>query len=236
MKFHVPFRARPTRAPWSSIFCLLALTVLASCKSNVGGAPPLAPFPWPPPVASDRVTLPLNLGGPGLETAGQVDKRIVSALDSAGYVQRAYYAVPNGYAIVTRVEQIEKDGRTEPPPYRFSDEIPPPNSLTGYLSGLFASRPGYYRIIVFVVTNVSVDDKAPPMSEEDARRFLSGTAALPSTVAAQPLPPSTRITALIYEYQKSSADTKSTAVPIQSTVTAKVHLQQAGLWPLLSTP
>jgi hypothetical protein len=57
---------------------------------------------------------------------------------------------------------------------RFSDEIPPPNSLTGYLSRLFASRPGYDRIIVFVVTNVSVDDKAPPLSEEDARRFLAG--------------------------------------------------------------
>lgn len=119
---------------------------------------------------------------------------------------------------------------------RFSDEIPPPNSLTGYLSGLFTSRPGYYRIIVFVVTNVSVDDKAPPMSEEDARRFLAGAATLPFTVAAQPLPPSTRITALIYEYQKSNADTKSTTIPIQSTVTAKVHLQQAGLWPSLSTP
>jgi hypothetical protein len=165
-----------------------------------------------------------------------VDQKIVSALDRTGYVQRAYYAVPNGYALVTRVEQIEKDGSSMPPPYRFSDQIPPPNSLTRYLAGLFTSRPGYYRIIVFVATDVPFNDTAPPLREEEARQFLSGPATLPPSVTVQSLSPATKITALIYEYQKSSADGKSPAAPIHSTVEAKVHLQQAGLWQLLNTP
>jgi hypothetical protein len=105
-------------------------------------------------VASDRVTIPLSLGGSGIKTAGEL--------------QRAYYAVPNGYAIVTRVEQIRKDGKSEPPPYRFSDEIPPPRDLQGYLAGLFTSRPGYYRIIVFIATNVAFNDTAQPLSEYEA--------------------------------------------------------------------
>lgn len=213
---------------------LFAVFYAIGCK-----APPqsnLAVFPWPPPIASDRVALSLNIGSPGLRTVGELDQMILSALDRRGYVQRAHYAVPNGYALVTRVEQIRKDGTSEPVPYRFSDQIPPPNSLAGYLAGLFTSRPGYYRIIVFVATDVPFNDTGPPLGEDYAKQLLHGPATLPAAVATQRLPPATKVTVLIYEYQKSSADGTSQATPIQSTVEAKVHLQQAGLWQLLNTP
>ena len=219
---------------WTSTVCLFGLILAIGCK--VASRPTLTAFPWPPPIASNRVELPLKVGGPGLSTAGQLDQKILSALDRMGYVQRAHYAVPNGYALVTRVEQIEKDGTSELGPYRFSDQIPPPHSLTSYLSGLFTSRPGYYRTIVFVATDTPFNDTAPPLREEDAGKLLDGAAILPADVAAQQLPPATKITALIYEYQKSSSDGTAPATAIQSTVAAKVHLERAGLWQLLTTP
>jgi hypothetical protein len=234
MNFRSCFSAKLNHALRDSALCLLALASLIGCK--ISDKSKHAAFPWPPPTASDRITLPLSVGGPGLKTAGELDQRILSALDRAGYVQRAHYAVPNGYVLVTRAEQIEKDGSSAPSPYRFSDQIPPPHSLTNYLAGLFTSRPGYYRIIVFVATAVPFNDTAPPLREDEARQFLLGPATLPAAVAAQQLSPATKVTALIYEYQKSGTDASSPATPIHSTVEAKVHLQQAGLWKSLSAP
>ena len=194
----------------------------------------LPPFPWPPPQASARVTVPLI---PSLRehVVGDMDRRILSALDAMGYVQRAHYWVPDGYALVTRVEQIERNGRPRPMPYRFSAQLPPPDSLKDYFAGLFTSPPGYFRIIVFVVTDIEFNDTAAPLGEPEATGLLErGPAVLPPAIADRPLPLKTKCTALIYEYQKSSVDTGSAAVPIQSTVDAVTHLRQAGLWQLLS--
>jgi hypothetical protein len=185
---------------------------------------------------SDRVVIPLTLGGPGLRKMGDVDKKILSALTQMGYVKRAHYSVPNGYVLITRVEQINKNGVAKPPPYRFSDHLPDPHSVTGYLDGLFTSPPGYFRIIAFVVTNVDFNDTGAPLNEADADRLLQGPPALPGPIAARPLPPGTVVTALIYEYQKTSVDQHSPAVPIVSTVSAQTHLERAGLWQLLSNP
>lgn len=193
-------------------------------------------FPWPPPQASARVTLPMTPGTAGMKQMGDVDQRILTALDQMGYAERSHYWVPGGYALVTRVEQIDKNGRPKPMPYRFSGQLPPPDGIMSYFAGLFTSPPGYFRIIVFVVTNASFNDTSAPLGEADALRLLSaGPAMLPPGFASNPVPADTKITALIYEYQKSTADLTSPAVPIQSTVDAATHLQQAGLWQFFST-
>ena len=200
-------------------------------------APPSLPrFPWPPPVASDRIVIPLTLGGPGLKKMGDVDEKILSALTKMGYVQRAHYPVPNGFVLISRVEQIDKNGVAKPPPDRFSDRLPGPHSLKSYFDGAFTSPPGYFRIVAFVVTPVDFNDIGAPLSEADAHGLLQGPPALPGPIAARPLPPRTVVTALIYEYQKTSVDQNSPAVPIVSTVSAQTHLERAGLWQLLSNP
>jgi hypothetical protein len=176
----------------------------------------------------------MSLGEPGLKNMGEVDAKILSALTQMGYVQRAHYWVPDGFVLVSRVEQIKKNGIALREPYRFSDSLPPPDSLTSYLGGLFTSPPGYFRIIAFVVTKVDFNDTSNPLDEVEAFNLLHGPAALPASVAIKPVPQKTRVTALIYEYQKSSVDENSRAVPIHSTVPAQTHLERAGLWELLS--
>ena len=215
-----------------------ATTLVTISLPAVPSAPPpaLPPFAWPPPRASVRVTIPLALGGPGLRRMGELDKKILSALTQMGYVQRAHYSVPNGYVLITRVEQIGENGVAKPEPYRFSDSLPAPDSVKDYLGGLFTSRPGYFRIIAFVVTNVPFNDIGHTLNEADASALLNGPAVLPGPIAAKPLLPKTVVTALIYEYQKTSVDRDSPAVPIHSAVSAQTHLERAGLWQLLSNP
>lgn len=212
-------------------------TVTVVAPEAAAAAPPELPqFPWPPPLASDRVVIPLTLGGPGLKKMGDVDRKILSALTRMGYVQRAHFAVPNGYILITRVEQIDKNGVAVPQPNRFSDRLPSPNSVTSYLDGLFTARPGYFRIIAFVVTNADFNDTGAPLNEADAFKLLQGPPVLPATIAAKPVPSQTVVTALIYEYQKTSVDPDSSPIAIHSTVSAQTHLERAGLWQLLSNP
>ena len=80
------------------------------------------------------------------------------------------------------------------------------------------------------------NDPGEPLNEADAERLLQGPPALPGPIAARPLPPRTVVTALIYEYQKTTVDQNSPAVPIVGTVSAQTHLERAGLWQLLSNP
>ncbi len=196
----------------------------------------LPPFPWPPPMASSRIEIPMNLGSAGLKTNGQVDTRILAALTQKGYVQRAHYAVPNGFVLITRLEQINSQGIALNEPYRFSGSLPPPASLSSYLTGLFTSPPGYFRIIAFVITNADFNDVGNPLDEAAALDLLNGPAALPGPFATRALPSGAKLTALIYEYQKASTSQSSRAIPIHATVPAVTHLQRAGLWQLLVTP
>ena len=75
-------------------------------------AAPLPEFPWPPPPPSATAEIrceQLRLKT-RLTSFGDVDRRLSEALDANGYCERRYYAVPDGFALVTRIEQINDDG------------------------------------------------------------------------------------------------------------------------------
>ena len=60
-------------------------------------------FPWPPPMASTIMNIDdaaLRIAGDST-TLGHVDERLVQALNAAGYVEKSYFAVPDGFALVT---------------------------------------------------------------------------------------------------------------------------------------
>jgi prepilin-type N-terminal cleavage/methylation domain-containing protein len=69
-------------------------------------------FPWPPPRASafDIVPRDLLLGEKEAPLLGEVDVALDSAFRQAGYVEKSYYSVPSGFAIASRLEQINQDG------------------------------------------------------------------------------------------------------------------------------
>jgi len=197
----------------------------------------LPDFPWPPPTPSDRMLLPRagfarGLGAnPSLSDAAG---RLTDALQQAGYSQYSFYGAPGGFALVARLERIRPDGTPEPEAQRFA---PPsasaPFSLGSYLKQLFIAPEGYYRLIVFVVTdNVVVTHGAAPTAATTEAWLRNGADRLPPAYATLPFTKAHEVDALIYEFRKQGKGPATALLP--SPLDARAHLQKAGLYSLLA--
>lgn len=198
-------------------------------------APPSIPeFPWPPPAASARQVIPPDVlaGGHRLSRLGDVDAVLSEALELTGYAEKSYWAVPKGFAVATRLEQIEANGKSRPPPARWSAEMPRltgPFSLGAYLRALFTAEPGYYRIVVFIVTEASFSEAEESISAEEARSWgAHGLKALPDSIAARAYHAGVVCTAMIYQFERRPGRQAEPLVP--SPLDARAHLVQSGLW------
>ncbi|HZW82459.1 MAG TPA: hypothetical protein VFF14_03430 [Candidatus Deferrimicrobium sp.] len=200
-------------------------------------ASPLLPeFPWPPPKPSTIAYLTLGSlrqkAGTGL-TFHDVDARISQALATAGYDEKSYYGVPNGFAIVTRLEQMNLDGSPE-----YSDRwvasLSPVTltrfSLAKYLEALFGVPKGHYRIFVFIITSDIVIQSGTPVTQGEAQNwFVEGANKLPSDMETLPYTNEHTTTVYIYEFVQSGVGANANQ-NIPSSVTGKQHLERAGLW------
>jgi hypothetical protein len=152
--------------------------------------PRLQLFPWPPPapstfavISSERI---LNSGALArAPTFSGIDSGLRSALRAAGGAEASYYAVPQGYAMVTRLESIESNGALKPEAERWgqSSLLPSDFSLVSYLKLLFLAPQGHYRLIVFVVTAESFSGTKTDVTSDEARMWLTyGENLLPAEV------------------------------------------------------
>lgn len=191
------------------------------------------PMFWPPPQASVQTVVPLPIldsGEPA--TLGNVARQIEAALDETGYYERSYYAVPDGFAIVARIEQIHSDGTPLNPPERWAPEVRPMRrfSLTAYFKALFMSQPGHFRIVAFVVTSRSFTQQGEQIGRQEAQAWLDGGLnMLPSDIGAKPASARHVCTALIYSFEQPGRDFPLRFVD-PSPIPARLHLQRAGLW------
>ena len=216
---------------------------VGALEGSGGSAPPqpaafaLPEFPWPPPTPSDRMLLPRagfarGLGAnPSLSDAAG---RLSDALGQAGYSQYSFYSAPGGFALVARLERIRPDGTPEPEAQRF---VPPsatePFSLGTYLKQLFIAPEGYYRLIVFVVTdNVVVTKGTAPTAAAADIWLRNGADRLPPAYATMPFTKAHEVDALIYEFRKQGKGPATALLP--SPLDARAHLQKAGLYSLLA--
>lgn len=186
-------------------------------------------FPWPPPraSASDMIPRELLVGNATHPTLGTVAQAIDSALQEAGYREKSYYSVPGGFAMASQIEQINQDG--SPKDDRWSLETPPIRkfSLGSYLNALFMARPGYYRVIVFVVTSKAFPQRDVKVTSEESKLWLTrGLNKLPEEIGDQEYSSAHSCTALIYEFKQTG---KHTQLMEPSQITGKTHLEKAGL-------
>jgi hypothetical protein len=154
-----------------------------------------------------------------------VAQRLTSALTRASYVEFTFYSVPNGFALVSRFEQILSDGEPVPGGARY----PPPDgrsplSFEDYIKSLFVAPVGHYRQIVFVATNASFVANGKPMSADVANQLLrNGANRLPAAFNRIFFGTDYAMTPLIYEYQKSGQN--GAMVRMQaSPLTSQSHL------------
>jgi hypothetical protein len=211
----------------------VALSSFPPSSKGAENENPASSFSMPIPSASFRIPDSyVRYPRKWITFYGDVDAIIRFALERSGYDEYAYYSVPGGFALVTRMEQIRKDGSSMPPPQRWivnQKPINPFSDFSHYLSSLDRLNPGYYRVIVFIVSSDSVvTGHAEPKSRDMVKRFEDGVTSLPNNVLDRIYAPGDQCIAVIYEFRKSEKG----AVPDRPSMFGggKLHLEKAGIW------
>lgn len=199
----------------------------------------LPEFPWPPPPWSTRLKLEraVLVAGQYAPTNGSVATRMEQALAANGYTEVSYYAVPDGFAMVTQVERIEANAASAAV-QRWSTQIDPvsliPFNLGAYLKALLGKNGDSFRVIVFTFTPTPFTAGGSPVSPGEAMAWVEkGATALPAFLAAQAYAADTACTALVYEFRISSLGAK---LQRPSEFDGRWHLQAAGILKRLEQP
>jgi hypothetical protein len=222
------------RMSWASIVPIIWL--LGGCYPTVAYSPgrQLPEFPWPPPHASAFQVVPRNLlirQEPS--TLGDIVKHLEDALNSNGYTELSYFAVPRGVAIVTQMEEINEDGTSKQLPDRWAAEVPVRISLSALIRSLFQAKPGRFRIITFIATSVPFAQDTAIVSRDEATDWLSrGANVLPPELSKRSYSSDYNTTAVIYEFEKPTRD-QAAVLAIQGSLTGMTHLEKAGILPAL---
>lgn len=165
-------------------------------------------FPWPPPKESASWIVPSEylLNSQSDSTCFKdVDKKLSSALNATGYYQKCYYSVPAGFAIVTRLERYNEDGSINETDERWDVEYKMESGFNfrNILKAIFTPNPGYFRVIVFIITPntfTTTDDK--PDRDEALSWLNNGVLWLPKYIQIKKFTEEHRCTALIYEFER----------------------------------
>lgn len=194
-------------------------------------------FQWPPPTASAIFVLQhfhQEQLSSHVNNLGDIDQILTQALDETGYYERSYYAVPDGFAVVTRLERIHNDG-TPATNKRWSinDDRIQVLSFSQYLRSLFFADPGLFRVVVFLVTPHPFNQTDRQVSRDEAIEWLSeGFNILPLFVADKRFTREFNVTALVYQFEKK--ENQDPIIMRPSNMTGKKHLQAAGILEFLN--
>jgi hypothetical protein len=211
-------------------------------RGSVGTSSPcaardLAAFPWPnPPAPSDSALIPPYLlwsAGSEGKTLMDVARRLEGSIAAAGYLEPKYLGAGcDGFAIMLDLEQIEADGARKPGAAGFAPSTAEPGfTLAGYLKRLFYAPPGYYRQIVFVVSDQGIAATTPAPTPGELRAIAKdGSAALPPSYGALSFSWKYKVVALVYEFQKGPADGDARQIPPTGRLRAPQHLKNAQLY------
>ena len=111
--------------------------------------------PWQPPSPSTFNILPRNFFEPEGQAVNlrYVDGRLREALIPMGYEELYYYIVPGGFALATRMEQMDSDGTSKKDPPRWSTKVETPLifSVWDYLKILMTPQEGKFRVFLFLL-------------------------------------------------------------------------------------
>ncbi|MCI5195099.1 MAG: ankyrin repeat domain-containing protein [Candidatus Electrothrix sp. AW5] len=213
----------------------LDLTMATSGYTEVkAGTDNIPSFPWPPPKSSAFAKIPSEFLN-AKKTLKDVANKLETAFDQNGYFQKKYYRVPDGFALVSQLEQFRPDGSSKKEPDRWAAEFRPPRifSLTSYINAIFKAHPGRYRIVAFIVTSQPFEESEKTVTREEAMAWLDkGMVVLPKSIGEQPYTDEHYCTALIYEFELPE-NGKKALFKTSSNLTGRDHLQKSNLWTAL---
>lgn len=171
----------------------------------------------------------------GSKTLGKVDEKIRLALDRRGYYNRSYFSVKNGFAVVTQMEQYnQNDGTIRNDRTRWL-EYPARDNFAGvvdYLTSIVMPNKGYFRVFVFVVTNVAFTSSDQQVAKKEAAAWLSqGANRLPKDIANAAFTSDYAVSALVYEFEVPESNRKARQVCPAPYFDARTHLAKSQLGP-----
>lgn len=189
---------------------------------------------WPPPSESARVTIPLDGLLEGFESPvfEDVADRLRVAFEDCGYGELGWYMAPDGFAVVTRLEQMEPDGQSVEGRGRWCVDSSAPQrfSLGRYFKALFTATPGLYRAILVVVSPHSFSKSSMRASVDEAAAWQrAGMTGLPRPIAAMAFTDDHRCVALVYEFERATPD-HDPVLKEQSELLGREHLEQGCVW------
>lgn len=168
----------------------------------------------------------------------QVNEHLSAALNEMGYRQQRYYSVPNGFALLTPVEQITSDGIAIQGQGRWQDypSVGAFHGVLDYLKAIVVPRSGYFRLFVFVVTNKGVKNQGGHVDRKQARDWLEeGGFWLPEPIAKLPFTKKDyHIGVFLYEFQSSQSTKKLEARCNPNFLPIHSHLLQSGIMDALN--
>lgn len=168
---------------------------------------PIPKFPWPPPPCARREQLN-RTNFSGCVTLENVNNRLVTLLGKCGYWQRSYFYVPGGFALVTPFEQYNQDGSKMSDTDRWKDYPVVPNTdWVDRFKRFFTGYTGYFRIIVFIVTDKSFNlNTQSSINSKDAKAWgMAGFDSLPPEIGGNKFSTNHKVTAMVYEFQANSS-------------------------------
>jgi hypothetical protein len=188
--------------------------------------PSLPAFPWPlpRPVRSEPLDTAL-FGGPDA-TLEQVHQRLRASIQAAspGFETGLFSGPPNGFVLLASTERIRSDGTPFDEPRRWTRGGNPQASFLEMLNNLRFERPGYFRVIAFVVADdLRVDPGQSinriPLDNMDVQQ-------LPRSLRSQRLG-DRNVYAVVYAFQITQANVR---VPwTNGAPTARTHLAESGI-------
>lgn len=203
--------------------------------AEVGAAPPgavaaaerkMPRFPWPAPKPVKQQVIPVaRVGGPNatLEQVRATLERQISAA-SSGYEIGLFAGPPGGFVMLTRMERIQSDGSPFPGSHRFTTKGNPKAGFWDMLTSLMGEKPGYFRVIAFVVADELSIDPAAPVSSVPS--VSSGAAELPRAIARQKLG-NKHVYALVYAFERPNG--RAQRPWIEGAPSALTHLRLSGI-------
>jgi hypothetical protein len=192
----------------------------------------LPSFPWPPPQCNSQFELNSSLFSDAT-VLHDIDKNIRRSLNNKGYSQHAYFSVPNGFAIVTQLEQYNgSDGTSRSDKTRWFD-YPTREEFSGvvdYIKSFFFPNKGYFRLFVFIATNQPFNSTNKRVTKTEASAWLSqGFNKLPNNIANMPFTEGYAVTCLVYEFEVPESNRKPNQICPSPRFNAKTHLARAGI-------
>ena len=184
-------------------------------------------FPIPIPKPTTFEALP-NRFFSKCYTLNDVDMTISNAIHNAGYFNKSYYYVPEGFALVTQLEMIDEDGTPKKENERwFLNRYKSKFSISSYIRALFKANVGYYRCIVFIISREQFASSTKAPSRTEANNWIIfGFGTLPKEISEIPNI-NYYYTAYVYEFKKPE---NSEAFLLDNGIPCRQHLIKAKIW------